>query len=567
MSAQLADGLSIRSYLGVTLRWKWLVLAVTVLVAAAGTAYTWTRTPLYSATTQMLYVRQIDIANPLSQSYIDVTAQTAEIESTPAVIASSQVRTDAEQLMKPASVSAGYSVSVSLQPGVNNNYSNVVGVSAVSPDAEAAADAANAYAEAFIAWGRDSARSQIADAIVVVKGQLAALADTGGQRSSEYTSLQQSLQSLELLEASVRGNFKVITAASPPSAPFSPDKKRGIALAVVAGLVLGVGLAFLIEQFDTRVRGDEQVAELLELPVIGRVPPVRRKSRDGGVLQTLADPSGADAEAYRLLRSNLDFMAVDDDIKSLLIASSVQGEGKSVTVCNLAISMALAGKRVILLDADLRSPRVHAYLGVPNALGLSSVIARRVPVREALVSIALEASMKQGGSLVMTARAASGEAVDTKGLLAAAVVRRKSPSSGTESAEWLWPEGPGKKAVLHVLTSGPLPPNPGEIVASRRFVEVVKELAANADIVLIDAPAMLPVGDTAALAGWADALVYVVNLRKVRRHTLVQARIQLARLSCHKLGVIEVIDMKTRGYYGYRQNEDEGRRASRRGRN
>jgi len=564
MTAHATDGLSLRTYLGVVARWKWLVIAVTILVAVVGTAYTWTRTPMYSATTQLLYVNQIDIANPLSQSYIDVSAQTAEIESVPAVVASSQVRADAQKLMEPASVDAGYYVSVALQPGVSNNYSNVVGVSAVSSDAAAAADAANAYAEAFIAWGRDSSRSQIADAIVVVKGQLTALADTGDQQGSEYKSLQQSLQALELLQASVRGNFKVITEASPPSAPFSPDKKRGIALAVVAGLVLGVGLAFLVEQFDTRVRGGEQVVELLDLPVIGHVPPVRRKSRDGGVLQTLVNPSGPDAEAYRLLRSNLDFMAVDDDVKSLLISSSLQGEGKSVTACNLAVSMALAGKRVILLDADLRSPRVHAYLGVPNALGLSSVIARRATVGEALVSIALVASTQQDGALVMTARAASG--ADSKTPMGAAVVSRKRPAPDDESAEWLWPDASGEKAALHVLTSGPLPPNPGEIVASRRFAEVVKDLAAQADIVIIDAPAMLPVGDTAALAGWADALVYVVNLQRVRRHTLAQARTQLARLSCRKLGVIEVVEKETRGYYGYRSHESEATRSSRRGR-
>jgi Mrp family chromosome partitioning ATPase/capsular polysaccharide biosynthesis protein len=536
----------------VVARWKWLVIAVTVLVAVVGAAYTWTQTPMYSATTRLLYVKQIDIANPLSQSYIDVTAQTAEIESVPAVIAGSEVRAAAEDLMKPASVEAGYSVSVALQPGINNNYSNVVDFSAVSPDSEAAADAANSYAEAFITWGRDSARAQVADAIDVVKGQLSVLVKAGGKGSAEYVSLQQSLQSLELLRASSKGNFKVITEAYPPGEPFAPDKTRGIILALVAGLVLGVGSAFIVEQFDTRVRGTDQIVELLELPVIGHVPPVGRRGRDGVVLPTLVDPYGPEAEAYRLLRSNLDFTAVDDDIKSLLITSSLQGEGKSVTACNLAVSMALAGRRVVLVDADLRGPRVHAYLGVPNTLGLSSVIARRATVGEALVSIALDSSTQESGALVMTAHAASGEALGTKSLIGAGVVRRTRPPSGTGIAEWLWPEGPGEKAVLQVLTSGPLPPNPGEIVASRRLTEVVSELATNADIVLIDAPAMLPVGDTAALAGWVDALVYVVNLQKVRRPALAQSRIQLARLLCRKLGVIEVVDIKAGGYYGYR---------------
>lgn len=563
MTTQTTDGLAIRAYLRVIARWKWLVIVVTVVVTIAGTAYTWTRTPMYSATTQLLYVKQIDIANPLSQSYIDVTAQTAEIESVPAVIASSRVRADAEKLMKPVSASVGYSVSVELQPGVNNNYSNVVGISAVSPDAEAAADAANAYAEAFIAWGRDSARAQVGDAIDVVRGQLAALADNGNQQSSEYKSLQQSLQQLALLQASVSGSFKTITAASPPSAPFSPDKQRGVILALAAGLVLGIGLAFLLEQFDTRVHGDEQIADLLDLPVIGRVPPLGRKNRDKGVLQTLSDPSGASAEAFRVLRSNLDFVSIDGDLRTVLVASSVQGEGKSITACNLAVSMALAGKRVILVDADLRSPRVHAYMGVPNSVGVSSVMARRVDVAHAVIPVVLNASPNHNGSLVMTAEVATGTAVRRGG-------GKAGPENGAggapaQSGSWQWPDGSEEAPVLRVLPSGPLPPNPGEMIASRRFGEILVELSAEADLVLIDAPAMLPVGDAAAVAPWVDALVYVVNATKVRRPALRQARMQLAHLPCRKLGLIEVADAKGQGYYGgYYSHTPEGGRNGRR---
>lgn len=563
MTAQATDGLSLRAYLRVIARWKWLVIAVTLLVAVAGTAYTWTRTPMYSGTAQLLYVQQIDIANPLAQSYIDTTAQQAEIESAPTVIASSKVRSSAQDIMGPASVAAGYSVSAILQPGLNNLYSNVVSIHAVSPDAAAAAHAANAYAEAFIGWGGDSARAQVGDAINVVTGQLAAIAAAGDQQSSEYTSLQQSLQQLELLQASVSGSFKTITAASPPSAPFSPDKQRGVILALAAGLVLGIGLAFLLEQFDTRVHGDEQIADLLDLPVVGHVPPLGRKNRDKGVLQTLSDPSGASAEAFRVLRSNLDFVSIDGDVRTLLVASSVQGEGKSITVCNLAVSMALAGKRVILVDADLRSPRVHAYMGVPNSVGVSSVMARRVDVAHAVIPVVLNASADHNGSLVMTAEVATGT-----------VVRRGGGTAGPENGAggapaqtgpWQWPAGSDEAPVLRVLPSGPLPPNPGEMIASRRFGEILAELSAEADLVLIDAPAMLPVGDAAAMAPWVDAMVYVVNATKVRRPSLRQARMQLAHLPCRKLGLIEVADAKVQGYYGgYYSHTPEGGRNGRR---
>jgi len=544
MTEKATDGLSARAYLRVLARWKWVIIAVTVVVTVLGGAYTWTRTPLYAASAQLLYAKQIDIANPLAQSFIDTTAQQAEIESVPTVIQSAKVNSAARQNMGPAHVNAGYSVSAVLQPGLNNMYSNVVAIKGVSPSPAAAADAANAYAQAFIDWGKETAQAQVADAITVVKGQLDSFTTAQSLQTSEYTSLQQSLQQLELLQASAGGNFNIITQASPPSIPFSPQKKRGIAVAFVGGLVLGIGLAFLLGQFDTRVRGDEQVSDLLELPIIGHVPQVGGKGRETSILHTLSDLSGPAAEAYRVLRSNLDFVSIDGEIKTLLVSSSLQGEGKSVTACNLAVSMALAGKNVILVDADLRSPRVHAYMGVPNALGVSSVIARRTDADAALVPVTLDVSPRKNGALVMTPTVAG-------------VAGAPLPAAG-----YVWPDGAGDTPSLRVLPSGPLPPNPGEMVASRRFGEIIEHLATQADIVLVDAPAMLPVGDTVAVAPWVDAMVYVVNPQRVRRPDLQQARAQLAHLPCHLLGIIEVAERKGHGYYaGYYAHSADGGRA------
>ena len=547
MSERPADGLSIRSYLGVLLRWKWVVLGVTIAITVVGSAYTWTRTPMYAATSQLLYVNQIDISNPLSQSYMDTTAQQAEIESAPSVVASSSVQETARAGMSAASLAAGYSVSTVLQPGLNNLYTNVVMITAVSADPAAAADAANAYASAFIQWGRDDARAQVAEAISVVQGQLAALA--GSKGTSEYRSLQSTLQKLELLQASVTGSFKVISPASAPSEPFSPRKPRGVVLAFAVGLVLGIALAFVLEQFDTRVHDDEEIADLLGLPLLGHVPPFGRRNRDKGVLLTLSEPSGPTAEAFRVLRSNLDFVSIDGALKTLLVASSVQGEGKSLSACNLAVSMALTGKRVILVDADLRAPRVHSYVGVPNSVGLSSVIARRADLGRALVRVVLTTSRDARGALGMSAEVRTGTPAHAGagGAWAAA-----DPGAGAEIARAPRPGGSGDAQVLYVLPSGPLPPNPGEMVASERFGEVIASLAAEADIVLVDAPALLPVGDVAALARRVDALVYLVNPSKVRRPALQQARMQLDQLPCRKLGLIEMTQSKGRAKYsGY----------------
>jgi Mrp family chromosome partitioning ATPase/capsular polysaccharide biosynthesis protein len=550
MTEKQTDGLSVRSYLRILARWKWVIIVVTLVVTAAGTAYVWTQTPMYTASSQLLYVKQIDIANPLSQSFIDTSAQQAVIEAVPTVVQSEQVGSAAEEAMRPTSIAAGYSVNAVLQPGLNNTYSNVVTIQAFSSRPGAAADAANSYAKAFIDWGRDSARTQITRAIEVVTSRMDTFITDASRETSEYASLQQSLQQLQLLEASASGSFEVITEAGVPTAPYSPDKQRGFILALAAGLVLSGIFAFVLEQLDTRLHGDEQISDMLGLPIIGHVPPIAVRGKNG-VLPTLTEPSGRAAEAYRLLRTNLEFVGFDGDLRVLLVSSSVQGEGKSVSVCNLAVSLALAGKSVVLVDADLRSPRVHAYLGVPNVVGVSSVLARRIDVDDALTSLVLEPRPRQNGALVMTAkvvvRASQAGSPSAKG-----------PGGGEEGATQ-WAGEPGGTSVLRVLPSGPIPPNPGEMVASQRFGEIIEHLRGLADIILVDAPAMLPVGDTAAVARTVDGLVYVVNPDRVRRPVLQQARSQLSHLPCALLGIIEIAARKGQGQYsGYYSHSDDG---------
>ena len=162
MATQQNEGLSARSYLGVGLRWKWLILAVTVMIALAGAAYAWTRTPMYSATAQLLYVQQIGINNSFGQGQVDQTLQQADIGSVPAVVSSAVVGAQAGRLLNGINTSAGYSTSVSLTTDTSTSgYSSVVGIAAASSDPRTAAAAANAYAAAFIAWRRDSERARV----------------------------------------------------------------------------------------------------------------------------------------------------------------------------------------------------------------------------------------------------------------------------------------------------------------------------------------------------------------------------------------------------------------------
>ena len=161
-----------------------------------------------------------------------------------------------------------------------------------------------------------------------------------------------------------------------------------------------------------------------------------------------------------MVRTNLDFLNVDADIQSLVVTSCVQGEGKSVAVANLAVSMALAGKKVIVVDGDLRRPRQHKYFGLRNEVGLSTVVTGQTNLAQSLQAVEV-------------AGAAPGEpAADFAG----------------------WARGADALPHLYVLTSGPLPPNPGEIVAARRFAATIERLQREADLVIVDSPAMLARG-------------------------------------------------------------------------
>jgi Mrp family chromosome partitioning ATPase len=256
------------------------------------------------------------------------------------------------------------------------------------------------------------------------------------------------------------------------------------------------------------------------MPVIGRVPRIHRRSlHDGAGLVTIAEPHGSVSEALRILRSNLDWANLDQHVRSLLVTSSTKGEGKTLTMCNLAVTLARAGKKVIVVDADLRDPRVHRVFNLPNSTGLTSVILGTTALEKAL----LQFPQPRSGQLGIEAR----------------------------SAEAQWSNGKWDGS-LKVLTSGPLPPNPGEVVASHRFATWLREMSeSDADYVLIDAPPVLNIGDAGALAASTDGLLMIVDLDQVRRPELSDAREFLDTVPCRKVGIVTVRERIDEASYRY----------------
>ncbi len=340
MATDTSEGVAVLNYLGVMLRWKWVIAVVTLACLGAAVAYLMTATPMYEATARLLYVQPVTISNPLIQGSYSQSYQQPDIATISAIVQSAQVNEAAFELLdsEGKDTSAGFFMSATQPADSTGNYSaNVVGIRAESSVAQTAAAAANAYAKAFVDWRRDSRGAQVQEALAAVDAALETYTSRSERESAEYVQLRQSEQALRLQLESLASDFTIVAPATVPTVPFSPRMRHTLALAGSLGLILGVVLAFLLEQFDTRVRDERQMVEMFGMSVLGHLPPLPRRVPQDAKVHMLSDPSGPMAEAIRTLRGNLSFTGVDGDVHSVLVTSSVRTEGKSVTASNLAV--------------------------------------------------------------------------------------------------------------------------------------------------------------------------------------------------------------------------------------
>jgi succinoglycan biosynthesis transport protein ExoP len=288
----------------------------------------------------------------------------------------------------------------------------------------------------------------------------------------------------------------------------APRPLRNGLLAFGIGAVLGIALAFLWQALDTRVRSAEEIGMRLRLPLLARLPEPPRALRRKRELVMLSKPGGVQAEAFRMLRTNLDFVNLERDAQTIMVTSADEAEGKSTTVANLAVALARAGRHVALVDLDLRRPTIGAFFGIENRPGVTDIALGHIDPVQALCEI--------------NVAAVDGEAA------------RRPVRTGT----------------LEVLPSGPLPPNVGEFVATRALGGILRLLRERADIVLVDAPPLLHVGDALALSAKVDSLLVVTRMGVVRRPMLAELERVLAASPAEKLGFVVTDAGSEDGYAG-----------------
>ena len=504
----------VREYMLVIKRRAWIVVAAIAVAVAAALLMAALTTPRYLSSATLVFQKQSDIATVLAGTqYVTPTDIDRELNTSAQLITGRTVAALADERLTEEG-EAGGDVSVGVS-AIAVEDTNAIVIDATSTNAKVAALTANAYAKAFVEYKQKQTVDQLRAAEAAILERMKAYDTPLERQGVDYAQLVGTLQDIRVLAGTATANYRQAELAVPADSPYTPKPVRDAVLALVIGLVGGIAIAFLVEQLDVRVHSVDEIGEALGLPVLARVPRIGGNGGGDSGPVTLSDPIGPNAEAYRIFRGNLEFADIDGGVRTLMVTSAVQGEGKSTTAANLAVAAALGGKRVILVDADLRRASMHRLFGFKNNLGLSSVLTGRATLAESLHRVHLP---------------------------------------GGDEAE------PGVKRGLAVLTSGPLPPNPGEIAASQRLADFVASLTGLADLVLVDAPPFLVVGDAGALSRAVDGVVVVARLGVLTRAMAQDSRALLATLPCRVLG-LAVVGIPTESaayrYKYYSKHADE----------
>lgn len=494
--------MQLRDYLRFARRWL-PGLALFAIICSVGT-YVLTKYaihPSYTATTTM----QVQMAPPTT-GVSDSANDTLFAETEAAVAGQHPVVNAAAQLVDRQD---GYRI----KPGMVSvtcaaaQLTALFSCSATSHDPRLAQDMANALGQVFMSqqqrWNQ-SRYSAVLDRLTRQEASARASHD-----KSQYASLVSIENSVRLAEAQQANIVRVASPATLPTGPSSPHPPLNAALAFVLALILGLGGAVVIDRLDESIRGEDDLKHVTHLPLLGQISELkalRRREASPESLVVVNEPRSLVAELFRIMRTNIGFSRIDDPPRVILITSTMPGEGKSMIAANLAATFAESGKSVILADLDLRRPSQHKIFEA-RGRGVTNLL------------------------------------LDLDG--------------STAADRYLTPtQLPG----LHVLPSGPIPPNPADLLGSHRMKEVVAKLRERCDVLILDSPPVLAVADASIAASLSDTVLLVVDPNQAKRRALKGAVEALHSLHANVVGmIINGLSETSSGYYysytsGYRGN-------------
>ncbi len=488
---------TLHDYLDVLRRRKWIVLFALTCVPVAAVVVAMQQAAVYQASAEVLVSRQT-----LATQLFDL--------SDPAALDAGRIANTQARLARSPEIARRTLDALGLE---DRDASELLGASTVTPaeetdilvflvrdgDPDVAARLVSEYASQFAEYRRDLDVGALANAREQVEERIEDLEAEGAQGSVVYRSLVDTRQQLEAMEALQSGRATVVRSAS-SAAQIQPQPRRAGMLGLALGLVLAVTLAFLREALDSRVRTSGEVIERLQLPLLARVPRQSRKDVRRRPVVMLAAPNGRHAEPFRMLRTKLEFSKLDGAGTRIMITSAEANEGKSTTAANLAVALAKAGRRVVLVDLDLRSPDLHKLFELGERPGVTDVVLGIVNLDEALAPVPVS-------------------------------------SFGTEISS-NGQDGSVAGGRLAVLSAGMHSANPADIISLGALAGMLEELSRRADVVLLDAAPLLVASETLALTARVNALILVARARVARVQTLDEVRDILDASPAVKLGFV-----------------------------
>lgn len=506
----------LRQYIALLLHWAWLLILAAALAGAAAYFISSRQQPIYQATTTILIdeapgtqqgndYQSILSSERRARTYAQLLTTSPLLE---AVIDELKLPYSTERLRDALSVQSV-------------RDTQLIKLQVRDSDPQRAAQVANTLVQQFAAqtqqlqnarYGASKANlqeqiAQLEAQIQQTETQLARLGQTASERATRerlettlaqlrqsQANLLQSYEQVRLAEAATTSSIVAVEPAQAPSEPVAPRVLLNTLLAAFVGLLLALGLVFLKETLDDSVKHPDQLKQAFDLPILALLP--HSPTNQGHRPIVVEQPRAPVAEAFRTLRTNIEFAGVDRPLRSLLVTSPAPGDGKTHVALNLAAIIAQAGREVALVDADLRRPALHQRLALSNRDGLSELFIQPQP--------------HLNGSLRKT-------------------------------------EIPGVSAI----TAGKLPPNPAELLGSERLGTIFAQVRTRVDLIVLDAPPVIAVTDAVVLAPRVDGVLLVVRVGRTRMGALRQTLEQLQRAGAHVVGIVLNDAPLGRSRYGY----------------
>ncbi len=497
MGADDADqGWRLTHYVGLIRRRKWPLIISVLLTVAAAVALPLLQEPSYRG--------RADVVLHLQNSDLLFDVNASQQSSDPARVVPTEIRVlESQEVQAAAREKLGFAPPAVTASAVAQT--DVIEVAAKSGRPETALKIAQAYANAYIELRRKQSVDNLLAAGQQVQAKVADLqnqidAANGAQKDALIQAqalFKQRLDQLQVDAALKTGGAEVVSPITGATSRVNPSRVRTVAVGLVVGLAIGVAIIFLLEQYDESLKEKEDLERSAPgLPVLGLIPAVNGwRTREQAVVVSLDDPESRAAEAYRTLRTVIQFLGHDRPIQVIQVTSPGSQEGKSTTIANLALAIARTGPRVIIVCCDLRRPRIHEFFGLDNRIGFTSVLRGDQPLSSALQQV------------------------------------------------------PGQNR-LRILASGPPPRNPAELLSSPQAKMVFESLRSEADILLIDSPPVLPVTDALVVSGLVDALLVVATSGVTTRRAIARATELLRQVEAPVVGTI-LNGVVSHASYGY----------------